>query len=122
MSAPPPLSLWRDIIVGLFPWLEGVGLVAGGGLAILAEASKRLHLQGGAGDPAAARNGDEATRIAFYPGIPGSTPPSLWYSYQSGGGPYTWRQVAPTIATGPIPTDPGTPIKITGGSTRVTIG
>lgn len=71
---------------------------------------------------AAARNGDEATRVAFYPGVPGTTPPSLWYSYQSGTGPFTWAPAALTIITGPVPTDPGTPLKITGGSDMVKVG
>lgn len=117
-------SNMRSVIQSLFPWLKLVRLGTAKGLSFRT-ASDKLHLEGDVGDPAAARVGDAADGggLAFYPGVPGTTPPSLWYTPDRAA-PYTWTQVATTLITGPLTTDAGTRIAavITTGSGKVTIG
>jgi hypothetical protein len=112
----------RAIVQKLFPWLKGLRIVTGGGLSFRT-AGGLLHLQGEPGDPAAARKGDavDGGGFAFYPGVPGTTPPSLWYTSDQSE-PYTWSQVSVCLITGPLTTDAGTRVAgvITTGSEKVT--
>lgn len=112
---PGPLEHWRAITAQLFPWTAGIRLSAiSGGLRVLAAATKALHLQGDAGDPAAARVGDLVVRL-YRDGNSGI----LWAS-TSTAPPYAWAPVAfgvvpPTIA------DAGSALVITTGSQKVTV-
>lgn len=123
MSDPDRSNL-RSVIQSLFPWLALVRQGIAKGLSFRT-ASEKLHLEGDAGDPAAARVGDAADGggIAFFPGVPGVTPPSLWYTSDRAA-PYTWVQVGTCLITGPLTTDAGTRVAtvITSGSGKVTIG
>lgn len=114
----------RTIVQGLFPWLAYVRLGTAKGLSFRT-ADEKLHLEGDAGDPAAARVGDAADGggLAFFPGVPGVTAPSLWYTSDRAE-PYTWAPVATCLITGPLATDAGTRIAavITSGSSKVTVG
>lgn len=120
MSAVPTgRTSLRGIILSLFPFLEGFSLSGSSPLA-LKSMTGRIDVQGPNGLPAA-RQSDLCVRLAFYPGIPSSVPPSLWYS-ESTSAPYSWIPVAVTIVTGPISSAPGTAITIASGSSKVTIG
>ena len=112
------LAYLRDIIAALYPWTAGLRIGAAGGLRILAAASKLLHLQGDAGDPAAARAGDGT---------------GYWYALYAAGNVQAlyWSATPPPLAnwtlvvggvTPPTPLTPGTPTSITSGSAKVTIG
>ncbi len=111
------------IVLARFPWLKEVRLGSAKGLSFRT-ASSKLHLEGDAGDPAAARVTDATAGpgIMFYPGVPGATPPSLWITDQRAE-PYSWAKVSECLITGPLPTDAGTRIAsvITTGSGKVTI-
>lgn len=87
---------------------------AGGGIPV----EVRIGLVAADTPRGAARKDDQCTRLAFFPGVPGTVAPSLWYS-DSTANPYTWAQVAATIVTGPLTTDAGTPVKIDTASAAV---
>lgn len=114
---------WRAMVLKAFPWLAFLGIDASGDLAIRS-ATTKVHLAGDKSDPAAARVGDagDGGGIAFYPGVPGTTPPSLWYT-SNRAAPYTWSKVTECPITGPLSTDAGTRVAtiITTGSEKVTI-
>lgn len=107
----------RSVVEGLFPWVKRIGVTASGALGIRSAAS-RTELEGG-GRPASGK-GHFCVRLAFFPGVPGTTPPSLWFS-NSPTRPYAWTAVAATIITGPIDTAAGTPVTINEGSAKVQI-
>lgn len=111
-------SAVRRVVVEAFPWLERIGLTSGGDLEIKS-ASTKIELAGG--DAPIALLGSGCTRIAFYPGVPSTTPPSLWVS-NSASPPYVWAPVAIALVTGPLPTDPGTQLRILSGSAKVKSG
>ncbi len=116
MSTASLAASTRKLVLRLFPWLTRCGIAPSGALA-LRGAAGRTELEGG-GAPLG-RVGDEASQIQFYPGVPAVTPPSLWISYDHGA---TWAACIATIVTGPPPNTPGSPIRITAGSSRVTCG
>lgn len=111
-------SAVRRIVEEAFPWLERFGLTSAGDLEIKS-ATLRIEIAG----PGAsvARVGDGCTRLAFFPGTPPATPPSLWFS-NSAEEPFVWAPVAITTITGPLPIDPGTELQIITGSPRVKSG
>jgi len=108
----------RTIVLESFPWLGRIGLTAKGDLEIKS-ASTKIEFAGG--DAPIGRVGDGCTRLAFYPGVPGTTPPSLWAS-TSASPPYVWAPVAICVVTGPTPAEPGTRLEIITGSEKVRSG
>ena len=76
---PAILSWWREVVVGLFPFLARFRTrpaIEGGALEIKSAAG-RVELEGGV--LSVLRVGDGG-RLVFDPGIPGTTPPGLYYS------------------------------------------
>jgi hypothetical protein len=118
MSQPTRLSFTREIINGLFPWIGRIGLSASKALQVRSPVG-RIELEGGG--PAVVRVGDFVIRLSFYPGVPNSVAPSVWFS-ASTAAPYTWAPLATCAVTGPLTTDGGTPINCAVGSTKVTCG
>ncbi len=119
MTPAPPLESWRTITESVLPFLEGFVLSkVSGGLRVLA-AGVKLHLAGDAGDPAAARVGDvagyEYLEVIITTGVVSAV--TLWRSPDNQA-PWT------AVASGAFPPGPGsgTPIAITSGSAKVTIG
>lgn len=120
MSAnPPPLDLLGAIVAKLYPWLAGVRLAADGAGLIFRTAAERLHLEGEPGDPAAARK-DDGVGYFYVVTVLGSVAGVYWSP--KNGSASTWA----AVVSGPTPpvdgVTSGTPIRITGGSARVTIG
>jgi hypothetical protein len=119
----PALASWRAITQQLFPFLAGFRLsTVSGGLRLLAAASKALHLQGDAGDPAVLRVGDVA-RLVFDPGIPSSTPPALFLTRDGGATFVVVAQVTGgSTVGGTVPPPAATPSTALApsGSTKVT--
>lgn len=117
---PPPatLSLWAEILLLIHPWLSRLGIGASGALEIKSAAS-RIELEGG-GRPASGV-GHFVTRLAFFPGVPASSPALIWYSLTPDPGPYTWVPLFVCGPTGPLATDPGSVVTISEGSTKVQI-
>lgn len=124
LDAPGPLDLLRETVMALFPWIAGIRLGSQGGLRVLAAASRLLHLQGDAGDPAVLRVPDVA-RLVFDPGVPGATPPAL-YLTRDGGQTFVPVAIVAGGSTvgGTIPPPPATPTTALAptGSARVTCG
>ena len=117
MTIPASIA---EMILTRFPWMARFGLTAKGDLEIKSATSK-IDIAGG--DAAIGRVGDGCTRLAFYPGIPASAPPVLYYS-NSASPPYAWSVVALPLAAPlpPTPTDPGTLLQIVSGSSKVRSG
>lgn len=111
-------SAVRRVVSETFPWIERFGFTASGDLEIKSATSK-IELAGG--DAPVALMGSGCTRLAFYPGVPSTTPPSLWVS-NSAEAPFAWSLVAVTIVTGPTPIEPGTQVEIITGSPKVKSG
>ena len=112
-------SLLRQLVAEAFPWIERFGLTAKGDLAIKS-ASSKIDLAGG--DKPVARVADTCTQLAFYPGVPGVSPPILYFTNDAEE-PKVWSIVALAPAlTPPIPGGPSTPIVIITGSEKVSSG
>ena len=136
MPSPPELSSFADVLRGMFPWIADVSIE--NGVLTIRSATGRIDLaadrQPAQAGPAAARVGDFVLRLRFYPGSPGTAPsgggplvgtepPALWASFDITE-PYMWTQVSVWSSPGAPPStgNSGTPVVISQGSTRVTIG
>ena len=123
-TAPSESQSMKGALLRLFPWLSSVGVDLASGALSVKSAAGRTALEGGG--PGVGRVGDstDGGGYEFYPGIPGTTPPSLWYTANQAPGPYTWTQVVTCPITGPLSTDGGTRVAgvIKTGSKKVTSG
>lgn len=116
---PAPLASWRSIVTKLFPWLAYVGPSSDGGLSLRAAASKLLHLQGDAGDPAVARVSDGVG--VWYAVVVSGAVAALYWS-PSNGTTSSWTLVASGASPPVNGVTVGTPVAITTGSGKVTAG
>jgi hypothetical protein len=112
-SPPAPVS-FREIVLGLFPWLARFGLDAVSKRLQVRSAGDGIDIEGGG--PAVGRVGDLVVRLGLNAGVP---------SYStSTSAPYTWLPIPSGSGPGGalLPTDAGVELTITTGSGKVTCG